>query len=50
MGESAPKAPFGGPLQGEIKTEVAIVGGGITGLTAAMLLSRAGKHFGWIDF
>jgi glycine/D-amino acid oxidase-like deaminating enzyme/nitrite reductase/ring-hydroxylating ferredoxin subunit len=31
------------PLRGEESAEVAIVGGGITGITAAYLLSRAGK-------
>ena len=32
------------PLAGDLTTEVAIVGGGITGLTAAVILSRAGKR------
>lgn len=31
-------------LSGEIEADVAIVGGGITGITAAQLLSRAGKR------
>jgi glycine/D-amino acid oxidase-like deaminating enzyme/nitrite reductase/ring-hydroxylating ferredoxin subunit len=31
-------------LQGDLNVDVAIVGAGITGLTAAMLLSRAGKR------
>ncbi|MBW3624842.1 MAG: FAD-dependent oxidoreductase [Armatimonadetes bacterium] len=30
-------------LSGEIEVDVVIIGGGITGITAAMLLSRAGK-------
>jgi glycine/D-amino acid oxidase-like deaminating enzyme/nitrite reductase/ring-hydroxylating ferredoxin subunit len=31
-------------LQGDLNVDVAIIGAGITGLTAAMLLSRAGKR------
>jgi glycine/D-amino acid oxidase-like deaminating enzyme/nitrite reductase/ring-hydroxylating ferredoxin subunit len=31
------------PLEGGISVDVAVIGGGITGLTAAMLLKRAGK-------
>ena len=33
-----------GPLDGPITADVAIVGGGISGLTAALLLCRAGKQ------
>ena len=32
------------PLSADLVTDVAIVGGGISGLTAAVTLSRAGKH------
>ncbi|MDP9152315.1 MAG: FAD-binding oxidoreductase, partial [Myxococcota bacterium] len=32
------------PLDGDREVDVAIVGGGITGITAALLLQRAGKH------
>jgi glycine/D-amino acid oxidase-like deaminating enzyme/nitrite reductase/ring-hydroxylating ferredoxin subunit len=32
------------PLSADLVTDIAIVGGGITGLTAAVILSRAGKH------
>jgi glycine/D-amino acid oxidase-like deaminating enzyme/nitrite reductase/ring-hydroxylating ferredoxin subunit len=32
------------PLDGHTTTDVAIVGGGITGLTAALILSRAGRQ------
>jgi glycine/D-amino acid oxidase-like deaminating enzyme len=36
-------------LKGEISTDVAIIGGGITGLTAALLLKRSGKKVALID-
>ncbi len=36
--------PSYAPLEENIETDVAIVGGGITGLTAAMLLADAGKR------
>lgn len=36
------RVPFG-PLEGDLKADVAIVGAGITGLTAAYLLKQAGK-------
>lgn len=39
---SPAKRPFSGPLQGEIQTEVVVVGAGITGLTLALELSRSG--------
>jgi glycine/D-amino acid oxidase-like deaminating enzyme/nitrite reductase/ring-hydroxylating ferredoxin subunit len=32
------------PLPGDLRVDVAIVGGGITGITAALLLKRAGKR------
>ena len=32
------------PLQGDLRTEIAIIGGGITGLTAAMHLKDAGRR------
>lgn len=52
---SIPKSPLSywvetgpGPhyahLQGDLEVDVAIVGGGITGITAALLLQRAGKR------
>lgn len=37
------------PLEGEVRVDVAIVGAGITGLTAARLLGRDGKRVAVID-
>lgn len=37
------------PLDGHIEVDVAIVGGGITGLTLAMLLADAGKSVGLVE-
>lgn len=42
-------APGFAPLDGEITVDVAIVGGGITGLTAAILLSEAGKTVALVE-
>src|SRR5215217_1114490 len=36
-------------LEGERRYEVAVVGGGITGVTAALLLARAGLSVGLVD-
>lgn len=36
-------------LKGKIRTDVAIIGGGVTGLTAAVLLKAAGKKVALID-
>lgn len=41
-GRTAPKAPATSRLAGEIKVEAAIVGGGFTGLSAALHLAEAG--------
>ena len=41
--------PAFAPLAGNVSADVAIVGGGITGLTAALLLQRAGKKVIVID-
>lgn len=41
--DTADNVPGFPVFEGEQETEIAIVGGGITGLTAALLLSRAGK-------
>jgi len=46
--ETAGKVTFL-PLSEDIDVDVAIVGGGITGLTAALLLQRAGKRVAIID-
>jgi glycine/D-amino acid oxidase-like deaminating enzyme/nitrite reductase/ring-hydroxylating ferredoxin subunit len=40
----AESAPDHAPLAGDLEVDVAIVGGGIVGLTAAHLLQRAGKR------
>lgn len=37
------------PLAGDLTTDVAIVGGGISGLTAAVILSRAGKRVALLE-
>jgi len=41
-GRTAPKAPDTSRLEGEAKADVAIVGGGFTGLSAALHLAEAG--------
>ncbi len=46
--ETAEKVKFP-PLAGHIDADVAVVGGGITGLTAGILLQRAGKHVVILD-
>jgi glycine/D-amino acid oxidase-like deaminating enzyme len=40
---TAPAAPFTGPLQGDLAVDVAIVGAGYTGLSAALHLAEAGR-------
>jgi glycine/D-amino acid oxidase-like deaminating enzyme len=40
--ETAPPAPKLGPLQGKQETDVAVIGGGYTGLSAALHLAEAG--------
>jgi glycine/D-amino acid oxidase-like deaminating enzyme/nitrite reductase/ring-hydroxylating ferredoxin subunit len=37
------------PLTGNLDADVAVVGGGITGLTAALMLSRAGKRVALLE-
>lgn len=46
--QTAPHPPFGG-LTSDVDVDVAIIGGGITGITAAMLLKRAGKRVAVIE-
>jgi glycine/D-amino acid oxidase-like deaminating enzyme/nitrite reductase/ring-hydroxylating ferredoxin subunit len=46
--QTAAHAPFGA-LSGDIDVDVAIIGGGITGVTAAMLLKRAGKRVALLE-
>ncbi len=40
--ESTPAAPYPS-LKGTVKADVAVVGGGIVGITAALLLKEAGR-------
>ena len=40
---SGPRPEVRGPLSGDLETEVVIIGAGITGLTTALHLARAGK-------
>ncbi len=46
--ETTPRTSFP-PLQGSITVDVAVLGGGITGLTAAVLLKRLGKTVAVIE-
>src|SRR5690349_9149435 len=39
---TAPQSGFG-LLQGDISTDILVIGGGITGLTTALLLAREGR-------
>src|SRR5919106_3986453 len=45
---SSPQTNFP-PLSGDLDTDVAIVGGGITGITAAWLLKNAGRRVAIIE-
>ena len=42
--ETAPSAPEHPRLDGDISADVAVVGGGIVGVTTALLLHEAGVH------
>jgi glycine/D-amino acid oxidase-like deaminating enzyme/nitrite reductase/ring-hydroxylating ferredoxin subunit len=46
--EATPAPPYA-PLAGNISVDVAVVGGGITGITAALLLARAGRRVAVIE-
>ena len=46
--EATPAPPYE-PLAGNATFDVAIVGGGITGITAGLLLARAGRRVGLIE-
>src|SRR5688572_14238475 len=41
--------PFFPRLRGEVTVDVCVVGGGISGLTAAVLLARAGKRVALVE-
>jgi glycine/D-amino acid oxidase-like deaminating enzyme/nitrite reductase/ring-hydroxylating ferredoxin subunit len=45
---NAPRTDFP-PLQGEVAVDVAVIGGGITGLTTALLLQRSGHKVAVIE-
>ena len=42
-------APPYAPLAGNVAVDVAVVGGGITGITAALLLARAGRRVAVVE-
>lgn len=44
--DSAHAAPRHAPLQGEVQTDVCIVGGGLAGLSAALELRKRGMRGG----
>ena len=46
--EATPAPPYE-PLAGNVAVDVAVVGGGITGITAALLLARAGRRVAVIE-
>jgi glycine/D-amino acid oxidase-like deaminating enzyme/nitrite reductase/ring-hydroxylating ferredoxin subunit len=45
----APPAPPAPPLDGNLLVDVAVVGGGVTGVTAALLLRRAGLNVALVE-
>jgi glycine/D-amino acid oxidase-like deaminating enzyme/Rieske Fe-S protein len=46
--EATPAPPYP-PLDGNVGADVAVVGGGITGITAALLLARAGRRVAVVE-
>lgn len=46
--EATPAPPYA-PLAGNVAVDVAVVGGGITGITAALLLARSGRRVAVIE-
>src|SRR6187551_3343197 len=46
--EATPAPPYE-PLAGNVAVDVAVVGGGITGITAALLLARTGRSVAVVE-
>src|SRR5678815_5948738 len=46
--EATPAPPYP-PLAGNVTVDVAVVGGGITGITAALLLARSGRRVAVVE-
>jgi glycine/D-amino acid oxidase-like deaminating enzyme/nitrite reductase/ring-hydroxylating ferredoxin subunit len=46
---NSPPPPRHPPLEGRVTVDVAIIGGGVTGLTAARLLERAGRRVALLE-
>src|SRR5204863_7172575 len=46
--ETTPAPPYA-PLAGNVAVDVAVVGGGITGITAGLLLARAGRRVAVVE-
>jgi glycine/D-amino acid oxidase-like deaminating enzyme/nitrite reductase/ring-hydroxylating ferredoxin subunit len=46
--EATPAPPYP-PLAGNVTVDVAVVGGGVTGITAALLLARAGRRVAVVE-
>src|SRR4051812_20556967 len=47
--ETAPPTPRYAPLAGNVTYDVAVIGGGITGISAACLLQQAGRRVAVIE-
>ncbi|MFO7285860.1 MAG: FAD-dependent oxidoreductase [Gammaproteobacteria bacterium] len=46
---SVPERPLAAPLEGDERAEVAVVGGGIVGVTTALMLQRAGRSVALLE-
>lgn len=47
--QTAPAAPATGKLSGKVNVEVAVIGGGFTGMSAALHLAQAGKRIAVLE-